>query len=529
VKENRKMRYALLSGSFWILLAGCRSWDGVRKDFIDPVNQFLHKDHARAWEATELRSLLELCSPELAGDPAFVERKKSVLARFVDIEYATSIIDTVDQLDGEEKIRARVFLRLRGLAAGGRRVALDEWLFMDCEHRDEGWRITGEQLISEDIAYSKASSFTEEAEARGITFKHNSRGVIDKNGNALPYSAGSGLAVGDYDGDNDEDIFLIGGAESRLYRNRGDGRFEDATDAAQVFIPPRGETRCATFADYDSDGDMDLFVGVLDAPNLLFRNRGDSTFEEVGADAGLIPTFETVAAAFADFNGDNHLDLYLVNGGNLYRKHPEPIHNALNAAPNVLYLSNGDGTFKDYTEESGTGHTGWGLALSTTDYDLDGDQDIVVGNDVGYNVLYRNRGDAVFDDVTFEAGIRYRGSTMSVSVGDVNGDGYPDIFTAAMDSNSRWMIDQPGFPCPAPWFIEMVLRGPILGILKEMLYGNRFYMSNGDGTFTEVAEASGVRRNGWAWAAVFLDHDNDCLLDIYAVNGFLSGDDPKDL
>ena len=82
------------------------------------------------------------------------------------------------------------------------------------------------------------------------------------------------------------------------------------------------------------------------------------------------------------------------------------------------------------------GHTGWGLAVTTADYDLDGDTDIFIGNDVGYDLLYRNRGDGVFDDVTLESGISLRGSTMSAAWGDVNGDGYPDIFAPAMESNS---------------------------------------------------------------------------------------------
>jgi len=530
VKEkNGKLRYGLASWAICLTLLGCRSWNNVRKDFVDPFNKFLHQDYARAWETTDLGTLLAMCSPELAADPKFIDRRKTALARFEDVEYAFSLIDTVDQLDGESKVRARVLLKLRGLGPGGKRVSCDEWLTLECERRDEGWRITREESQSMEMAYSRGKSFSEEAEARGVQFMHNSRGVPDRSGKPLNYSAGSGLAVGDYDGDNDEDIFLVGGAESRLYRNRGDGTFEEATAAAEIFIPSMGETRCATFVDYDNDGDTDLFVGILDAPNLLFRNRGNGTFEEVGKDAGLIPCFETVAGAFADFNNDGWLDLYLVNGGNLFRKHPEPIHNALNAAANVLYLSNGDGTFRDTTEESGTGHTGWGLALGTADYDLDGDTDIFVGNDVGFNVLYRNRGNGVFDDVTWESGILYRGSTMSVAWGDVNGDGYPDCYTAAMDSNSRWMIDQPGFPCPAPWYLEVILRSRILAILKEMLYGNRFYVSNGDGTFKEVAEASGVRRTGWAWSALYLDHDQDGLLDIYGVNGFISGDNPKDL
>jgi hypothetical protein len=144
-------------------------------------------------------------------------------------------------------------------------------------------------------------------------------------------------------------------------------------------------------------------------------------------------------------------------------------------------------------------------------------------------VLHRNRGDGTFDDDTLEVGLGFRGSTMSAAWGDVNGDGYPDLFAPGMDSNSRWMINQPGFPSPAPWYLNLFLRSTILGVLQEMLHGNRFYLSNGDGTFTEVADRSGVRRNGWAWSGLFLDYDHDGLLDIFNANGFLSGENPMDL
>jgi hypothetical protein len=343
------------------------------------------------------------------------------------------------------------------------------------------------------------------------------------------YSAGSGLAVGDYNDDGLEDVYLVSGRGGALYKNQGDGTFADVTEASLLTKPFEGEGRSAAFADYDGDGHTDLFVALLDAPNRLYRNRGDNTFEDVAARAGLKPTNETVGIAFADYNRDGHLDLYLVNGGNLLRKHPEPIYNALNATPNVLYISNGDGTFSDRTEEAGVGHTGWGLAVSTADYDLDGDTDIFVGNDVGLSVLYRNRGDGTFENVTDAAGIIYRGSTMSAAWGDVNNDGYPDLFASAMDSNSRWMIDQPGFPAPAEWYVNLFIRPVVISILKEMLYGNRFYLNQGDGTFREVAEATGLRRNGWGWSGCFLDYNQDGRLDIYNVNGFISGEKPDDL
>jgi hypothetical protein len=511
-----------------ILAVACRSWDQVRKDFVDPFNQFLHQDYAKAWVANSLDQVLSFYAPPLSGDAAHVRAKQALLARFTKVEYAQSIIGTVQQQGSEEHVQARLLLKLRGEAPGGKRLVLDQWYDLECKRAGGRWGITREALLSEDAATGRSPSFTEESTDRGLLFTHASRGVLDANGQRQSYSAGSGLAVGDYDADGLEDIFLVGGAEPALFRNRGDGTFGDVTRLSLV-LPPEGEYRCAAFADYDNDGHQDLFVGVLDAPNLLYRNRGDGTFEEVAARAGLQPTLETVAGVFADFNRDGHLDLYIVNGGNLLKNHPDPLYNALNSTANVLYLANGDGTFRDATAASGVGHTGWGLAVSTTDYDLDGDTDIFVGNDVGFSVLYRNRGDGTFDNVTLDAGVSFRGSTMSVAWGDVNRDGYPDLFTAAMDSNSRWMIDQPGFPSPAPWYVNLVIRWRVLELLTEMLYGNRFYMNRGDGTFVEVADASGVRRNGWAWSALFLDYDNDSNLDIYGVNGFISGQEKKDL
>jgi VCBS repeat protein len=518
----------------WILAfvlaaaAGCRSWDDVRSEFIDPVNLFLHRDHAKAWQANSLDSVLVLYDPRLAADPRLVERKEAVLARFTKIEHAVSIIDGLVQLDGEDRFRTQILLRLRGEAPGGRRLALEEWSTIVCERMGDGWRITEETLLSQELAYDSRPAFSEEAEARGIDFVPRTRGVMDRFGRMQEYTAGSGLAVGDYDGDGHEDVFLVGGAECRLYRNRGDGTFADVT-AESLSVPPQGEYRAATFVDYDNDGDGDLFLCVLDAPNLLFQNQGNGKFEEVAARAGLVPVFETVDATFADFNGDGHVDLFLANGGNLLRDHPDPPHDALNSTPDTLYMSNGDGTFTDRTAWAGVGHPGWALASSASDYDLDGDVDLFVANDVGRSALYRNRGDGSFENVTVEVGMGFRGSTMSAAWGDVNGDGYPDLFAPGMDSNSRWMIDQPGFPSPAPWYLNLVLRSTILGVLKEMLHGNRLYLSNGDGTFKEVADPSGVRRNGWAWSGLFLDYDNDGLLDISNVNGFLSGEDPKDL
>ncbi len=510
-------------------LASCGSWEAVRTDFIDPVNKLLHSQYPKAWKTESLEEVLAFFSPELRASPELRKRKEDLLKRFTYIQNAACIIDGLAQEAGGTKFRTRIWLKLSGTAPGDRRLAFNQWSTIRGERRDGQWMIVEEIPGEEDDAYTQSPAFTEESEARGISFTHASKGVLDRHGVRRDYTAGSGGAVGDYNDDGKEDIYAVSGADGHLFRNQGDGTFADVTAETGLDQPFEGEGRFGVFADYDNDGHTDLFVGILGAPNRLYRNRGDDTFEDVAARAGLKRVDETVAAAFADFNRDGRLDLYLVNGGNWFQKTPEPIYNALNATPNQLYLSNGDGTFTDRTEAAGVGHPGWGLAVATADYDLDGDTDIFVGNDVGFDVLYRNNGDGTFTDVSDAAGIKFRGSTMGAAWGDVNGDGYPELLAPAMDSNSRWMIDQPGFPSPAPWYVNWFLRPVVLSVLREMLYGNRFYWNNGDGTFREAADEVGVRRTGWAWSGAFFDYDQDALLDIYCVNGFLSGPEKQDL
>jgi hypothetical protein len=369
--------------------------------------------------------------------------------------------------------------------------------------------------------------FREESLERGLDNRQDMGGVEDSHGVPQRYPGGSGLAVGDWDGDGLDDVYFANGLGCRLFQNLGGGRFGDVTEATGTHARAPGRSRCALIADFDNDGDADIFVGRIDGPHLFYRQDGPGVFHEVAARLGLSPAHETSSACAADFNGDGRLDIYVANCGNLTRMSPEPQHNALNAAPNTLFLQSPDGTFIEAAERAGVAHRGFGLGCAAADHDGDGDVDLFVANDFGFDVLYENRGDGTFQDVTGRARLLKRGAGMSAAWGDIDGDGLPELFVGGMHSNSQWMLDQPGHPLPAPWPIRILFRRQVIDIIKESLGGNDFYRNNGDGTFARMAPET--RNSGWSWSSVFLDFDNDSLLDIYAVNGFISGEDREDL
>ncbi len=494
--------------ALWI--GGCASsWEQSRADYVDPVNQRIHRRYPR----------------ELAA---------SCPAPFAKVEHCECVIIHATPPDEDGMVRTDCQLRIDGVDRDGVRRTHEERRIIDVRRDASGeWQVVREETVGPpSVVVAREPAFAEESEARGIAYRHRSRGVIDRHGEPQKYYAGSGLGVGDVDGDGHDDVLLVGGGELRLFRNTGDGKgcFVDETKARGLGAPLAGEGRMAVFADYDEDGDQDLFVAVLDTENLLFRNDGKGRFAPVPESAsGLRSTGETVGACFADFDSDGDLDLFILNGGNLLRHDPEPMYNAKNAAPKQLYLNRGDGTFEDASERSGIEDCGWSLACTTSDYDKDGDQDLFIANDFGYSCLYRNRGDATFEEVTEEAGLQYRAAAMSCHFGDGDGDGDQDLYIAGMGSNSAWIVDQTSFPVPAPFPIGTLFPKQVLAVFKEMLHGNRYYRNEGDGTFTEVSLATGTARAGWCWSSAFLDYDNDGLLDIYVTNGFISGEDKEDL
>jgi enediyne biosynthesis protein E4 len=281
----------------------------------------------------------------------------------------------------------------------------------------------------------------------------------------VPETMAGGVAVFDYNNDGYPDIFFTNGADistlkktspqywNRLLRNNGDGTFTDVTEKAG--LAGTGYDMGVAIGDYDNDGNEDIFVAGVHG-NTLYHNNGDGTFTDVTEKAGLAHLDKqygpmwSVGAAWVDVNNDGLLDLFVVNYLRWDRSNepvckvngkPEYCHpKFFEALPNQLFLNNGDGTFTDVSERSGIrAHPGKGMAAAVGDFEGNGLPDIFVTNDTLLNYLFRNKGNVHFDEVAFEAGVALPEhgnliSGMGVDAQDINNDGYPDIaFTALVN------------------------------------------------------------------------------------------------
>ncbi len=330
-----------------------------------------------------------------------------------------------------------------------------------------------------------------------------------------------GVAVIDYDNDGWEDIYFVNGAElpamqktsaqfwNRLFRNNRDGTFTDVTKTTGT--KGEGYAMGAAVADYDNDGDQDLFVAGVNR-NQLYRNDGHGKFTDVTKTANLLGVdaqrgkLWSVAAAWFDYDNDGHLDLFIVN----YCKwHPEidPYCGATGkrtycfpdryeGLPNQLFRNNGDGTFTDVSAATGIAkHIGKGMGVALADYNDDGFVDVFVANDTLPNFLFQNNGGKSFTEVALTAGVALNDggkpvSSMGVDFRDYDNDGQPDVIVSALEGET--------FP---------------------------LFRNVGKGFFTDVTWSSGlgqpsVKRSGWSLG--LFDFNNDGWKDVFTTNAHVN-------
>ena len=298
-----------------------------------------------------------------------------------------------------------------------------------------------------------------------------------------------------------------------LYRNNGDGTFTDITHIAGV--GHQGYGMGCVFADYDGDGSVDLYVTNY-GTNVLYRNNGDGTFRDVTKTTGVGCELWSTGAAFADVDGDSDLDLYVCNYvtydlEKLEQMQAEslqsgkPVPSALNPhvfepQDNVFYRNNGDGTFTDATVELGIAAPGGrSMQCLFSDFDNDNDLDLYVANDTSVNYVYRNAGDGTFTDVSDESwAADFRGS-MGLSAGDYDGDGDVDLFM------SHW-VDE-----------ENALYRNLLAESGLQAPPNSAHIRFVDESYSAMLAEVSLKQIGWGTA--LFDYDNDGNLDIFVTNG----------
>ena len=362
-------------------------------------------------------------------------------------------------------------------------------------------------------------AFVEAAQAAGIKWQHIAPTLDHKLDHIMPQvaSMGAGVAVCDFDRDGRLDFYATNsgeGSTNSLFRNLGNGRFEDVAakmGVGDVNRMPDGVSMGAVWADYDNDGWDDLLIYKWGRPE-LFHNLKGKGFARVTEKAGLPPWVNANTATWLDFDNDGKLDIFIAGyyreNVNLWkltttRIMPDSLEYAGNGARKWLLRGHGDGTFEDVTNQAGLGKSGWALACVAADLRGTGFPDLVVANDYGYTEYWANEG-GKFHEIGGPNGVGYRPkSGMSASTGDILNAGDPAIYITNISESGN------------------------------LVQGNNLWLPSSDDAKTKnrgvakylnVASTFGVEMGGWSFGAQFGDLNNDGNLDLYLTNGYISAD-----
>jgi enediyne biosynthesis protein E4 len=379
------------------------------------------------------------------------------------------------------------------------------------------------------IGVFSSFQFADRIAESGITFKHRIVNDAGKTYKATHYDHGNSVAIADVDRDGLLDIYFVsqvGG--NQLWRNLGGARFQNITDSAGVALADRVGV-AASFADTDNDGDVDLYVTTVRGGNVLYENDGRGRFKDITALSGLTYVGHSSGAVFFDYNGDGHLDLFLVNvgryttdtiGGDGY-KYYVAFEDAFSghlmperAEQSILYRNQGGNRFVDVSAEVGLQNTSWSGDATPVDVNEDGWLDLFVLNMQGDNEYYENvngkrfvkKSRAIFPKTSWGA--------MGIKVFDFNNDGRLDIFIVDMHSDMSQAVrpDQERQKSNMQW------PESFRGDGRTSIWGNSFFLRQGPGRFTEVSDDINAE-NYWPWGPSVGDLNADGYEDVFIASG----------
>lgn len=347
---------------------------------------------------------------------------------------------------------------------------------------------------------------------------------------------GAGVSVGDINNDGLPDIYFTGNASpNALYLNKGDMKFEDITNRAGV-ITASSWCYGSTMVDINADGLLDIYVcrafGDTADPetrrNYLYVNNGNLTFTERAKEYGISDDNLSSHASFFDYDLDGDLDLFVINHprdleGLVYDRVPE-WKNPVIEKSDKLYRNNGDGSFTDVTEEAGVLSHSWALGLFTGDLNGDGWPDIYVAVDqTEPDLYYVNNGDGTFSNEVDKSFRHISNFSMGIDVADLNNDQLPDLMTVDMTANDNFREKTQMSGMNPDQFWRAVELGWHYQYMRNMCQLNQG-MGDGrkkGGHFSDIAQMTGMHKTDWSWAVLLADFDNDADKDVFISNGFL--------
>jgi hypothetical protein len=337
---------------------------------------------------------------------------------------------------------------------------------------------------------------------------------------------GGGVGLGDFNNDGLVDIYFSGNMQpARLYLNKGNLKFEDITAKAGVG-GKKGWKTGVSISDVNGDGWLDIYLcysGPLDRElrtNELFINNGNLTFTEKAAQLGVADSGYSTQAAFFDYDRDNDLDLFVLNHNNKNLRNFDAsfVKKMVDSDAGDRLYRNDNGIFKDVTIAAGiiSNPLGYGLGVSISDINNDGWPDLFVTNDyVEEDYLYINNHDGTFSEKIDEQMGHLSNFSMGCDIADINNDGWTDVFTLDMlpeDNRRQKLLYMPDN--------YEVYNNQVSNSFHHQLMRNMLQLNNGNGSFSEIGQLSGVYCTDWSWASLLMDFNNDSYKDLFITNGY---------